>query len=90
MKKRYRLICECCGKEQIFDDLEQAYKEGWDYPPYIGEFGLLSPRTCGDCTIDKTVYWKVVANGYDNINSHDIEVIERIKREPESLYYYEE
>lgn len=84
MKKiKYKYICESCGKEQIYDIPEDAYKDGWDIPPYIGSYGVLSPRTCPDCTIDKTVWWKLQYS--DNLNSHDIQVIERIKREPDIL-----
>ena len=78
--KRYKYICEVCGKTQIYNSHDQAYKDGWDYPPFIGMYGVLSPRTCPDCTVDQTVWWKLQQS--DDLNAHDIEVIERIKQEP--------
>lgn len=85
---KYKLICEGCGREQIYDNLEDAHNDGWDYPPYIGEFGILTPRTCPDCDMTKTVWFKL--QNSDRINIHDLKVIERIKNEPESLYVEED
>ena len=79
-KIKYKYICESCGIEQIYNSPEEAYKDGWDIPPYMGTYGVLSPRTCPNCTIDKTVWWKM--QQHDMLNYHDIEVIERIKKEP--------
>jgi predicted metal-binding protein len=46
--------CEGCGA--IFNGTaEQAFEEGWDTPERF-----VSHCTCGNCTIDKTVWWKVV------------------------------
>lgn len=84
---KYKLICEVCGTKKICENLEQAYLDGWDIPPYIGEFGIISPRTCPNCTVENTVWWKIMGYGSDTLNSHDLEVIERIKHEPESLYF---
>lgn len=81
--KKYKYICEVCGKTQIYDSPDQAYKDGWDYPPFIGMYGVLSPRTCPNCTIDQTVWWKLQQS--DNLTQHDIEVIERIKGEPNNI-----
>ena len=83
IKKKYKYICETCGKEQIYNSPEDAYKDGWDIPPYMGMYKILSPRTCPDCTIDTTVWWKVQMSAFDNLNSHDLEIIARIKQEPE-------
>lgn len=84
---KYKLICEVCGKKEIYKNLKQAYLDGWDIPPYMGEFGIISPRTCPNCTIENTVWLKIMRHGSDALNSHDLEVIERIKHEPESLYF---
>lgn len=46
-------------------------------------YGVLSPRTCPNCTIDQTVWWKLQQS--DNLTQHDIEVIERIKGEPNNI-----
>lgn len=51
--------CETCGKKETLTD-EQAYQQGWDYPPFIGQWGVVSPRTCSACLIDTTAYWAIV------------------------------
>ena len=48
--------CEVCGLELLLTPL-LAYEGGWDFPPCMGEFGVISPRTCGNCTIDGTVWY---------------------------------
>lgn len=88
-KQKFILICEVCGKQIICDDPKDAYNLGWDYPPFMGKYGVLSPRTCDSCTIEKTLWWKITAEGSDYLNSHDLEILKRIKDEPESLYYKE-
>ena len=46
--------CEGCGA--IFNGTaEQAFEEGWDTPERF-----MSHCTCGGCTIDKTVWWKLM------------------------------
>jgi hypothetical protein len=46
--------CEACGA--IFNGTaEEAFEEGWDTPERF-----MSHCTCPNCTIDKTVWWKVV------------------------------
>lgn len=42
MDKEQRLIhvCEVCGKTKIMTP-EQAFNEGWDYPPRMGAFGIV-------------------------------------------------
>ena len=50
--------CEVCGKKE-FVTAEEAFQDGWDYPPNIGYFGLLGPRTCGNCSLQDTLYWKI-------------------------------
>ncbi len=84
--------CEVCGKKEYLT-AQEAFDNGWDYPPNIGEFGLLGPRTCGDCRIQDTLWWRVnndkkvplpivmegMLNNVERITWH------RIKAEPESL-----
>lgn len=50
--------CEVCGKKEYIT-VQQAYDTGWDYPPDMGSFGLLGPRTCGECLLNDTLYWRV-------------------------------
>ena len=47
MDKKLIHICEVCGKTEILTPKE-AFNEGWDYPPRMGGFGIVGPRTCGD------------------------------------------
>lgn len=81
--------CECCGKKS-FITAEQAFNEGWDYPPQIGSFGLLGPRTCGDCRITDTLYWKIQQQAIpivieQSLSDKDLTTWKRIKSEPYSL-----
>lgn len=85
----FKHICECCGKVEILTSKE-AFEKGWDYP---GEgaifpsstFGILSPRTCGDCDIKQTAYWAVAVEGkqLDELSERQIETINRICQEPD-------
>lgn len=54
--------CEVCGKKEFLTD-EDAFNRGWDYPPKMGFFGLLGPRTCGNCQMRDTLYWKIQTSG---------------------------
>ena len=82
--------CEVCGKKEYIT-AEQAYMSGWDYPPHIGMFGVLSPRTCGDCSDMDTLWARIVAKGQSNsfserdLNNSERKTLRRIKDEPESL-----
>lgn len=49
-------LCECCGTQALLTP-EEAFQEGWDYPPTIGRFGTISPRTCKNCGIETTLWW---------------------------------
>lgn len=52
-------LCEVCDTKETLTE-EQAYSAGWDYPPFIGLWGILSPRTCPNCTVEGTAYWAVI------------------------------
>lgn len=52
-------VCENCGTEANLTNTE-AYDAGWDYPPFMGAWGIISPRTCGDCGIDTTLWWALM------------------------------
>lgn len=79
-------IYEVCGKTEILDS-EEAYLKGWDYPPKMGMFKLLYLRTCENCSIEKTVFWKVVALKipFVELSEKDWIIIFRIGNEPESI-----
>ena len=82
--------CEVCGKKE-FITAKEALDAGWDYPPHFGGFGLLGPRTCGDCSLKDTLFWKVhtefplpiVIN--EQLTPEEKIIWQRIKAEPESL-----
>lgn len=89
--------CEVCGKKEYIT-AQQAMDSGWDYPPHMGHFGLLGPRTCGNCLLEDTLFWKVntekkipipvVVEGM--LKPKEKVTWKRIKAEPESLIYEEE
>ncbi len=81
--------CESCGKKE-FITAKEAFDDGWDYPPTMGSFGLLSPRTCGDCGIEKTLFWKIQQQEIPiviekSLSENELKTWKRIKNEPESL-----
>ena len=84
--------CEVCGKKEYIT-AQDAFDTGWDYPPQMGHFGLLGPRTCGKCLLKDTLYWRVntekkvpipvVVDGM--LTTEERITWRRIKAEPESL-----
>lgn len=83
--------CEVCGKRE-FLTAEEAFRDGWDYPPKMGAFGLLlGPRKCGNCQISDTLFWKIHTSGEipivleGDLNEKELITWKRIKGEPESL-----
>lgn len=86
--------CEVCGTK-IFCTAQEAFDAGWDYPPQIGLFGLLGPRTCGKCNITDTLFWKVQQQELPivfekSLTEKELKTWLRIKKEPESLLKEEE
>lgn len=79
-------ICEVCGKTEILTS-EEAFEKGWDYPPKMGTFGILSPRTCGDCVIIDTIWWKLTIQNVnpDDLSEKEKETLKRIINEPKSI-----
>ena len=81
-----RHICENCGKDEILTS-EEAFSQGWDYPPRMGLYGIVSPRKCGSCTIDTTLWWAITC---DNIPLEQLDerhrmTLKRILSEPGSI-----
>ena len=82
--------CEVCGKKEFITD-EDAFNSGWDYPPKMGFFRMLGPRTCGNCQMKDTLYWKIQTSGKlpivieGNLSDEELITWRRIKGEPESL-----
>lgn len=94
-ERKFRHYCEVCGKKE-FITAEQAFHDGWDYPPHIGHFGLLGPRTCGNCQLKDTLFWKINTSGKmpivleGDLSPEEVVTWRRIKGEPESLLCDEE
>ena len=91
--RKFWHYCEVCGKKE-FITADMAYDTGWDYPPKMGTFGVLGPRTCGNCLVDETLFWKVSRSGVRTIDEDflwpgEIETLKRIQNEPKSLLYEE-
>lgn len=74
--------CEVCGKEELLTT-EEAYRAGWDYPPKMGAWGVISPRTCPACPMNRTLWWAVQMDGYDakQLSPEQRQVAERITAE---------
>lgn len=83
---RLRHICEVCGKTEILTPAE-AYEAGWDYPPKMGQFGVISPRTCPSCPNTATVWWAVAMDGLseDMLTAAQKATVTRILAEPGSV-----
>lgn len=88
---RLRHICEVCGKEEILSP-EEAYNRGWDYPPKMGAFGVISPRTCGNCNITDTLWWQIAVKKRDvrELSKSQLDTFVRILNEPASILESEE
>jgi hypothetical protein len=63
---------------------KEAFEQGWDYPgpdgtyktmPNYG-FRVMAVRTCGNCGIDSSLYWKIIKGG--KLNDKVKEKMERI------------
>ena len=83
-------ICEGCGKRELLTSKE-AFEDGWDYPgadglykdrKYFG-FKTIAPRTCGECGITTSIFWKMMSG--EDLSDADQKGLERIKNEPMCL-----
>ena len=81
-----RHICENCGKEEIVSS-EEGFKRGWDYPPKMGNFKVISPRTCGNCSMRTTLWWELEVNKtpIEQLSEKHLKTLKRIWDEPESI-----
>lgn len=93
--RRFWHYCEVCGKKEYIT-AKEAFDNGWDYPPDLGNFGLLSPRTCVNCLLKDTLYAKITFGGglpivcEDDLAPEELITWRRIRGEPESLLSPEE
>jgi len=81
-----RHICENCAKEELLSS-EDGYNRGWDYPPIMGDFRVISPRTCGKCGIDSTLWWEITCKKtpFEQLSERHKQTLLRIMNEPESI-----
>lgn len=78
--EKYYHICEVCGKRELLT-LDEGYEQGWDWPPRMGAWKILSPRTCGDCGIQDTVYWQLLTEPDKPLTEQQMETVRRIQAE---------
>ncbi|ULP45917.1 hypothetical protein [Mycolicibacter virginiensis] len=78
--------CEICRREEILTP-DEAFQLGWDYPPRMGAFGVISPRTCGNCLMKDTVWAALMMQGKapDQLTDRQLATIARIQAEPASI-----
>lgn len=86
MAMSLRHICEVCGVEQILTPAE-AYEAGWDHPPRVGRFGVISPRICPSCPSTATVWWALTMDGCtaELLTDAQRATVARILAEPGSI-----
>ena len=83
---QWRHICEVCGVEEILTPGD-AFNLGWDYPPRMGQFGVVGPRCCPNCPNVGTVWWALAFDGYteDMLTEAQRATVRRIAGEPQSI-----
>ncbi|MGP9723114.1 hypothetical protein ACT3SZ_03730 [Corynebacterium sp. AOP40-9SA-29] len=74
--------CEACGKTESLTSSE-AHDAGWDYPPQMDAWGVVSPRTCGHCGIDATVWWALMTDRkqMEDLTPKQLATVARIRDE---------
>jgi hypothetical protein len=86
MMVRFHHVCEVCLRDEILSP-DEAFESGWDYPPKMGSFGIISPRLCPDCPTPETVWWALMMDerSAESLTERQREAVERMLAEPESL-----
>ena len=74
-------ICEVCDKIETLTARE-AHDAGWDYPPFIGMWGVVSQRTCGNCSMIHSAWW-ALQTGAELTEKHK-QTIRRILEEKDN------
>ena len=84
-------ICEVCGRTEKLTP-QEAFDAGWDYPPMMGRFGVVSRRTCPHCNMMDTVWAAITLQGKlpEELTDDQKQTIMRIIAEPESILVREE
>lgn len=88
MDRKLIHICKVCGRTKIMTP-EEAFEDGWDYPPRMGAFGVVGPGTCGDCPIILTAWWALASEKklVSELSQKQKETIKRIQGEPDSIMF---
>ena len=75
----HRFVCEVCGLDLLLTD-RIAFESGWDYPPFLGAWGIVSPRTCGNCGIEGTAWYALAVLGQNvkTVSDKHYATLERI------------
>lgn len=75
-----KYLCEVCGREDEYETTDEAFNAGWDYPPFMGAWGVISQRTCPDCPIIQTAWWALVVEkkSPDELEERHIQTVQRI------------
>ncbi len=76
--------CEVCNLKLLLTP-EIAFNLGWDYPPRMGKFGIVSPRTCGNCGIEDTASFALVVSKtpIEELSDKHLATVHRIIQERE-------
>ena len=85
--ERFWHTCEQCRRREFLSS-EEAYEAGWDYPPAMGKFGIISQRNCPRCTLVGSLWWKLTHEGAKTLEEMDARqqaALGRILYEPRSL-----
>lgn len=85
-RRRFLHICEVCDRTELLTP-DEAFRGGWDYPPHMGAFGGVSPRTCPDCSILDTVWTAIELRKapIEQLTPKQTASLLRILREPMNL-----
>ena len=77
--------CEKCGKEELLTP-EEGFEAGYDGPWMYG-LGSVSPRTCGNCSMEGTVWWKLAVEHKTvaELSESELKTLDRILNEGQTL-----
>ncbi|MDK1733316.1 hypothetical protein N0K71_06715 [Dellaglioa algida] len=87
-KFKLRYVCENCGKIGFYHNEEEAFQDGWDYPPKMGTYQVIGPRTCGNCPITSTLFWALntgQVKSFDDMSLKQRVTLIRILGEPGTI-----
>ena len=74
--------CASCGYEELLTS-DAANEAGWDFPPRMGTWGVVSPRTCPKCPMRQTAWWAMAIEkrGFDDLTPQELKAVGRILEE---------